>query len=250
MFHSGPPVLLIQKYIFGDAIQVVVVKSLRQVVLNLSDHPLISGHHWQRRMYDSLQSMRYQKHMSHDLCFTLTQLAGFVRNGSWSRHRRRLKLLPTFGPALNCPSDCLCSFVEDSECSWYISVVTGKQFKFVRAHLAITTSSAQVPNVFRDHWIVPFEKWPYLLKENSPESMNKFFQSGSGYRDMKALTTTSLYPKKHDQANQFKSVVTNLWKYVPENQNSWDLFVQTSTYVYITQAHKSKNMSPFSLMLS
>lgn len=59
---------------------------------------------------------------------------------------------------------------------------------------------------------------------------------------------TTCHPQRNVQVNCYnRTMVSRLRMYVADNQWNWDTFVQTSTYAYKYQPHRSTNNSLFSL---
>lgn len=91
----------------------------------------------------------------------------------------------------------------------------------------------------------------YLLTENGPSFLAKFFEAVTGCLGVKHLTTTAYPLKINRQVKRLnRKIVARLQHYVADRQTNLDQYVQLLTYAHNAQAHKSTGTMPFTLELS
>lgn len=104
------------------------------------------------------------------------------------------------------------------------------------------TTTFHVAKPFMDHWICPFGIPTYLLSDNGPQFLRKFFQSLSSRLGIKHLTTTLYHPQTNGRGKRFnKIILTRMRHSVVEHLRNRDVFVQPLTYAHNTQVHRSTN---------
>lgn len=93
----------------------------------------------------------------------------------------------------------------------HVVVITDSYSKLTRASPTSKTLLTTMKNVSLNHWIVCFCIPSYLLTDNGPKFIIKFFVSICGYLDMKHLTTTKYHPQTNGQAKQYNcTIITQL----------------------------------------
>lgn len=104
---------------------------------------------------------------------------------------------------------------------------------------------------FIDYWIVPFGIPTYLLTDNGPQFVSKFYALAYGHLGVSTRRRRHIIRKLADKPNDsianssHASVITSL------NANAIrTLYVQLLNYAYNTQVQQSTNTSPYSLLLS
>lgn len=113
------------------------------------------------------------------------------------------------------------------------------------------TSSTNIANLFLDNWIVPFGSSGYVLTDNGPQFVGKFFAFVWDDLGVKHLTMTAYHPRTNAQSERFnRTIITRLRHFIAEHQRNWDIYVQPLTYAYNNQVHRCTNTSPYSLFLS
>lgn len=81
--------------------------------------------------------------------------------------------------------------------------------------------------------------------------VSKFFTSFYTYLKVKKFTTTSFHPHTNSQVEIYsKTLLSRLWLYTADNQQSWNIFVQQLTYTYNCQVRYSTNETSISPTLS
>lgn len=112
-------------------------------------------------------------------------------------------------------------------------------------------SSPHMAGVFVDRWFVPLVILEFVLADNGLQMVCRFFAMVCADLGVRHLTTTACYWQINSQAERFNhTIMTSLRHYVACDQQNWAIFVQTLTYAYNTQVHRSTNTSPYSLVLS
>lgn len=102
-----------------------------------------------------------------------------------------------------------------------------------------------------DHWVILFRIPTYLLTNNRPEFLSKFFVADAACLDIKHLTTNPYHLKFSRQVERFKrTVIAHLLYYIAEHQTNWGQLVQPLTYAYNAQVHRLTGTTPFSLVPS
>lgn len=77
--------------------------------------------------------------------------------------------------------------------SKYIILIAERYYKLTQAVPSARTSATQVGNVFLDYWIVPFGIPSYVLTNNGPSFVRKFFATVCGYLNVEDLTTIAYH---------------------------------------------------------
>lgn len=112
-------------------------------------------------------------------------------------------------------------------------------------------TATHVANMFLDHRIVPYSIRDHLVADNGPHFVSKFFATLCGFLGVKRLATTAYHFQTNGRVERYnKAAVGRLQDYVAEDQHSWDMLVQTLTYAYNMQVHRSIGVSPFKPVLS
>ena len=113
------------------------------------------------------------------------------------------------------------------------------------------TQAPHVARTFFNDWVGPYGPPSFLLTDNGPQFVAKFFAAICLLLGVKQHTITAYHPQTNGQVERYnKTLVSRLRHYVADHQRNWDEFVQPLTYAYNIQVHKSTGTSPFSLVLS
>lgn len=132
-----------------------------------------------------------------------------------------------------------------------VMVITDRYSKLTRAIPTWRTTATHAANVFFDHCVISHDISTFLLIDNGPQFVRKFFATICTYLGVKHLTTMAYHPKTNGQVEQYnKTIVTCLCHYIVENQRDWDMFIQPLTHACSTQVHRSTNTTPFSVVIS
>lgn len=132
----------------------------------------------------------------------------------------------------------------------HVIVIKDQYSKVKRKISKAKTTGVHVKNVFSDHRITPYGNSTYLLTENNPQLARKFFETICMHLGLKHFTTTAYHPQSNDYVERHsKTIMTGLRHYVAAPRKECDTFVQPLTCAYNTQAHRSKNATPFRLVL-
>lgn len=113
------------------------------------------------------------------------------------------------------------------------------------------TTALQIASLFMDFWIIPNGIPEFVLTDNGTQFISKLFELICAVLGTRHLTTTAYYLQTNGQAKRFnKTIIARLQHCVAEHLRGWDIQVQALTYTYSSQLHRSKNITPFSLVLS
>lgn len=107
-------------------------------------------------------------------------------------------------------------------------------------------------NAFLYYWVfLPFGITDCLLTDNGPQLVAECFNIVCAALGTTHMKTTSYHPQTNGQTERYnRALVNHLRKYVYENQTEWDKFVQSLTYAYIGDVHRSTGTCPFDLTMS
>lgn len=91
----------------------------------------------------------------------------------------------------------------------------------------------------------------YILTDNGPQFVTKFFTALYRFLEVKKLTLTAYHPKTNRQGEHCNhTIVARLGHYVPKHQENLDMYVQPLAYVYNNQTHLEAETSLFNIILA
>lgn len=130
-------------------------------------------------------------------------------------------------------------------------MITDRYTELTRAIPVTNTTVPHVAAICLDHWIMPFGIPTYLLTDNGSQIVGKFFATLCAFLGTKHLSTTAYHRETNLQTERYnKTIIARLRHYVAEHQKDWDHYIQSLTYSYDAQVHRSTGVTPFSLVLS
>ena len=114
-----------------------------------------------------------------------------------------------------------------------------------------STTAVAVAKAFLDNWVYPYGAPFYVLTDNGPQFVAKFFEAVCSMLGLQNYLTTAYHPQTNGQAERFdKTIATRLRHYIEEHQRDWDAYVQPLTYAYNMQVHRTTGTTPFDLVLT
>lgn len=89
------------------------------------------------------------------------------------------------------------------------------------------------------------------IMENGLQFESKFFAAPFASSGTKLVTTTEYRPRANSQVEELNKTMLALFRhYIDEHQFNWNTFVKPLVCGYNTQVHRTKNTTPFCLILS
>lgn len=80
-----------------------------------------------------------------------------------------------------------------------------------------------VAQAFLDHWVFAYGAPKYVLTNNGPQFVAKFFDAICTMIGITHFCTTAYHPQTNDQTERFnKTILSRLKHYVAEHQTDWD----------------------------
>ncbi|CAN8067637.1 unnamed protein product [Agarophyton chilense] len=244
--------VLIRHSPLDGALQKVVPRSLVPCVLYLSHYPRLEGHPGGTRMYNTLRRDFYWPQMANDVYQTARDCRSCAAmRRTQNRSQKRLKLFPAAKPLEFVAMDIVGPFPKSVTGHEYILVITDRFTKLCREVPLRPTTAPVVARTFLENWAYPYGIPNYLLTDNGPQFVSKFFEEICRALGTKHVTTTAYHPQANGQAERFnKTLVQRLRHYVADHQSNWHAYVQPLTYGYNLQVHRSTGTTPFDLALT
>ena len=232
--------------------QKVVPKSLQARILHAAHYPVLAGHPGATRMYYTLRKNYYWPHMAFDALSVAARCESCAQvRGTQFRHQRLLKLFPATGPLEFVAMDLLGPLSKTKNGNRFILVITDRFSKFTRSIPLRTTTAASVAKAFLDHWVYAYGAPQYLLTDNGPQFIAKFFDSVCGLLGIQHYLTAFYHPQTNGKAERFnKTILSRLRHYISEHQQDWDEYLQPLTYAYNSQVHRTTETTPFDLVVT
>ena len=104
---------------------------------------------------------------------------------------------------------------------------------------------------FPENWVFKYGAPKYLLTDNGKHLAAKFFDSVCGLLRVRHYFTAFYHPQTNGQTERFnKTIMEHLRHFAVGHQTDWDLYIQSLTYAYNMQVHRSTGTTPFDLILS
>lgn len=136
----------------------------------------------------------------------------------------------------------------------YVLVLTYRYYILKRAILTSLTfkmTSARVPTVFRNHWIVPVVIIAYLLTGNKSQLFFKCFGFIRAYLGPIHFIATAHHSQTNGQPEWYiRATGSQLGHYGTDLQKNWDLFISPSACKNSTQVQRKTGTHSYSLGLS
>ena len=244
--------VLVRRSALDGSVQRVIPVAFRTHVLQLMHAIPLAGHPGARRMYDTMRCEFYWPHMANDVYETVQRCESCAATrGTQYTKQKHLRLFPANGPLEFVAMDILGPLPKTKQGNQFVVVLTDRYSKLTRAIPTGKTTATTVATIFVDHWVIPYGIPNYVLTDNGPQFVAKFFASVCLALGVKHVTTTAYHPRTNGQTERFnRTIVTRLRHYVGEHQDDWDLYVQLLTYAYNAQVHRSTRTTPYSLVLT
>ena len=133
----------------------------------------------------------------------------------------------------------------------HVLVITDRFSKLTRSIPLRTTTASVVANAFLDNWVYVYGAPRYVLTDNGPQFAAKFFDAVCALLGVQHYLTTAYHSQPNRQTERFdRTLVQRLRHYVEELQRNWHDYVQPLTFAYNTQVHRSRETTPFDLVLT
>lgn len=92
--------------------------------------------------------------------------------------------------------------------------------KVTRALPTFNTTSSYIASIFFANWISTYGIPRYLLSENGPQFLSKFFKALCGYFVFNELDTTACHPHTNGHTERYnKTISARILHYVAEHQS-------------------------------
>lgn len=243
---------LIRRSDLDGSLQKVVPKKIQSRILYQMHYPTSAGHPGSTRTYNTMRREYYWRNMMADIQETVRRCVSCAKTrGTTRHHQKKMKLFPSAGPLEFVAIDILGPLPVSTSGNRFVLVVTDRFSKLTRSIPMKMTTAVKVAEQFVEQWIIPYGAPDYLLSDNGPQFVAKFFEAICTCLTIKHLTTTAYHPETNGQVERFnRTLVTRIRHYVAEHQKDWDTFVPMLTYAYNTQVHASTGLVPFELVLT
>lgn len=114
--------------------------------------------------------------------------------------------------------------------SQFVLAMNNRNSKLTRAGQTLKTRAANIATIFYDHWIVQYEIFAHLLKDNRSHFVSTFFERICNFLGLKPLTITAFHHLRNGQAERYnRMLISRMRRYVSEHQRNWDIFVEQLT---------------------
>jgi len=244
--------LLVRQSPKDGAIQTVIPETLQPRVLYLAHYPLLAGHPKSTKMYETMRRQYYWPRMMEDV----TQTAKDCREcaearGTRYKSQKPMKLFPARKPLEFIAMDLLGPFPATESGSTNILVITDRFSKLAQVTPLSSTTAPAVANAFIEHWVIPYGLPAFLLSDNGPQFVGKFFEAICLTLKVKHVATTAYHPQTNGQTERYnQTLATRLRIFTDSNNKDWDRLIQPFTYAYNTQVHRTTGETPFSHVLT
>ena len=147
--------------------------------------------------------------------------------------------------------DLLGPFPATESGSTNILVITDRFSKLAQVTPLSSTTAPAVANAFIEHWVIPYGLPAFLLSDNGPQFVGKFFEAICLTLKVKHVATTAYHPQTNGQTERYnQTLATRLRIFTYSNNKDWDRLIQPFTYAYNTQVHRTTGETPFSHVLT
>lgn len=147
--------------------------------------------------------------------------------------------------------DILGPLLKTSNCKLFSLLMTYRFPKFARDVPVSRMTDAHITLMLMPHWIILYEIPDYVPTDNGAQFFTTFLEPFCAILETGYLVTTAYYTQTNEKVERFnKTILPRLRYYVAEHQQDWDIYVQSLTYAYSSQGHRSTNLPSFSLVLS
>ena len=230
---------LVRKSRFDGALQRVVPHSLRARVLYSAHYPRLAGHPGGTRMYMTLRRDFYWPHMGSDAIAVARDCRACAQvRGTANTYQKYLKIFPAAGPLEFVAMDLLGPLPKTKSGHTYVLVITDRFTKLTRAVPLGSTKAPAVAQAFLENWVYVYGAPNFLLTDNGPQFVAKFFEAVCALLGVRHFMTTAYHPQTNGQTERFnRTILDRLRHYVAENQTDWDAYVQPLTFGYNMQVH-------------
>lgn len=100
-------------------------------------------------------------------------------------------------------------------------------------------------------WVFVYGPPVYLLSDNGPQFTSKIFLEVRRILRVNKVFTTTYHTQCNGQVERLnRTIVSELWHYLGDNQDDWDLFTDALTYGYNATVSRMMGVKPFELVLS
>jgi transposase InsO family protein len=113
------------------------------------------------------------------------------------------------------------------------------------------TTALAVAKAFCAHTVFAYGPPKFLLSDNGPHFVAKFFLEVCRELGIAKVFTTAYSPQTNCQVERFNRTILNaLRTYVANSQNDWDDYTAAITFGYNSRVHRILGYAPFELVLS
>jgi len=171
--------------------------------------------------------------------------------GTRYKTQKPMKLFPASKPLDFIAMDLLGPLPATESGKAFILVITDRFSKLAQVTPLASTTAPVVADAFVSHWVIPYGLPTYLLTDNGPQFVAKFFEAVCVTLSLNHVTTTAYHPQTNGQTERYNhTLATRLHIFTNENHKKWDRLIEPLTYAYNCQVHRTTNETPFSLVLT
>lgn len=215
-FHVNHLGRLDEKSIIDGCLQKMSLVSLRERILNAKHCREIAGNQVDARRLKMTRKIFFWPHMAIHVCETVRNCAICGRR---LKHKQNLQLLSVSGPLELFAIDILGALRRKNSGSTFFTVVTDRNLKFTRAIPTSRTMATNTVNLFLDRWIDPYGKPDFLLTDNGPRFVGRFFAKFCGFLRVKHIATTPYHSQTNGKVERYnKVIVAHLRRYFIRTQ--------------------------------
>lgn len=171
--------------------------------------------------------------------------------GTRYKTQKPMKLFPAGKPLEFVAMDLLGPFPAAESGNQHILVITDRFSKLAQVTPLVSTTAPAVANAFVENWVIPYGIPKFVLSDNGPQFVAKFFEAICVLLGLKHLTTTAYHPQSNGQTERYnQTLATRLRIFTNQHEKNWDRLIQPLTYAYNAQVHRTTGETPFSLVLT
>lgn len=165
-----------------------------------------------------------------DVYSTVQNCSQGTHIGLYIKHHRQPELSPPAGTLEFAAIKIHGLLLRSNTGNQFAVINTDRYNKLTRATPTAKIPSTQVEHIFIHDWVIAYDLSDVVLSDNGKQFVSRIFTLLFTYLGDNKLT---IHRQANGQVVRYnKTSVSRLRLYVADNQQYWDLFVQTITYEY------------------
>jgi len=226
-------------------------ENLRERILTLEHHALVSAHPGMNRMYYAMWRRYYWPSMVMDIYNTITKCTTCAKNRmSLRRHTSPLTLFPDTEPLTDLSVDIFGPIPATKAGDPFILVITDRFSKLTKCVALRRITAISVASTIIDAWVACYGPPERILSDQGPQFMSKIFIAEMKVLGIETVRTTAYHPQTNGQVERYnRTMATQLRHYVTDDPRSWDELLTVLSMAQYSQPHRTTGIAPYELVI-